>query len=106
MLLSDERFFLASHGVLRFGADPLDHYVEPSVYSGRLCRPNVQRLFQGAVSEDLEIFEGVGEGVCHGDRHHQPQVYNGPCLVLHQVIASLCVIAFEFYKLRISEFAP
>jgi hypothetical protein len=27
------------------------------------------------------------------------------CIVLHQVIASLCVIAFEFYKLRISEFA-
>jgi hypothetical protein len=64
-------------------------------------------LFQGAGSEGFEIFEGVGKGVCYGDRHHQlhhPQEYNGPCLVL--VIASLCVIGFEFYKLRILEFAP
>jgi hypothetical protein len=66
-------------------------------------------LFQGAGSEGLKIFGGVGEGVCHGDRHHQlrqPQEHNGPCLVLHQVIASLSVIAFEFYKLIISEVAP
>jgi hypothetical protein len=57
MLLSDERFFLASHGVLWFGADSLDHYVEQSVYSGRLCRPfkelavKVLKSLKGLVKE-------------------------------------------------------
>jgi hypothetical protein len=85
------------------------HYVEQSAYSGSLCGPNLYRLFQRAGIEGLEIIGGVGKGVCHGDRHHllrQPQEHNGPCLVLHQVIASLSVIAFKSYKLRISEVVP